>query len=147
MAQSPNGRLYIAAEAGRIYRSDDGGDTWITLESPYNGSFFGVLPLKEDRLIVFGLRGHVFGSNDGGDTWACISTGTIATLAHGIRLADGRILLAGLAGTLLVGREENPSFTAVRGPGRRGIWAVVQTSPQGILCFGEGGAVHVDLDR
>jgi len=147
MAQSKSGRLYIAAEAGQIYRSDDGGETWITLASPYNGSFFGVLPREEDALIVFGLRGHVFGSGDAGNTWHPLSTGTVATLAHGLALADGRILLAGLAGTLLVGREENTSFAAIPGPGRRGIWAVIQTPDQGIICFGEGGAVHLEPGR
>ena len=41
-----NGRaLYIAAEAGHLYASDDGGASWRTLASPYEGSFFGVLPL------------------------------------------------------------------------------------------------------
>ena len=38
-------RLYIAAEAGHLYRSDDAGRTWNELPSPYEGSFFGVLPL------------------------------------------------------------------------------------------------------
>jgi len=147
MAQSSDGRLYIAAEAGQIYRSDDGGETWTTLPSPYNGSFFGVLPLENDDLIVYGLRGHVFRSPDAGNTWSPVSTGTVATLASGLLLSDGRILLAGLAGTLLVGPEENPSFTLVPGPGRRGIWAVVQVSQQSIICFGEGGATRVDLTK
>jgi photosystem II stability/assembly factor-like uncharacterized protein len=146
MARSKNGRLYIAAEAGHIYRSDDGGDTWVTLTSPYNGSFFGVLPLDEDSLIVYGLRGHVYRSDDGGDTWRSLPTDTIATLSDGIVLADGRILLAGLAGTLLIGREENTSFESIQGPGRMGIWAVVQTLDKGLVCFGERGSVCLDLD-
>lgn len=147
MARSKNGRLYIAAEAGHIYRSDDGGDTWVTLPSPYHGSFFGVLPLEEDSLVVYGLRGHVYRSDDGGDTWHSLPADTIATLSDGIVLADGRILLAGLAGTLLVGREENTSFEPIPGPGRMGIWAVVQTPEKGLVCFGERGSVRLDLDR
>jgi photosystem II stability/assembly factor-like uncharacterized protein len=147
MAQSKNGRLYIAAEAGQIYRSDDGGDTWITLPSPYNGSFFGVLPLEQDALIVYGLRGHVFGSEDAGDTWHPIPTDTVATLACGLLLSDGRILLAGLKGSVLIGREKNTFLATVPGLGRRGVWAVLQISPQEILCFGEGGAVRLDIDK
>ncbi len=145
LARSPSGRLYIAAEAGQIYRSDDDGETWQTLPSPYNGSFFGVLPLQDDALMVLGLRGHVFASADAGQSWSPVSTGTLATLAHGLVLSDGRILLAGLAGTLLVGRGQDPDFEPIPGPGRRGVWAVVQISPDGIVCFGEGGATRLNL--
>ncbi|MBV8876463.1 MAG: hypothetical protein JO158_02050, partial [Gammaproteobacteria bacterium] len=42
---APGRRLYIAAEAGRLYASSDAGKSWRALASPYEGSFFGVLPL------------------------------------------------------------------------------------------------------
>jgi len=147
MAQSASGRLYIAAEAGQIYRSDDGGDSWITLPSPYDGSFFGVMPLENDALMVFGLRGHVFRSEDAGDHWQQVPTGTVATLADGVRLADGRILLAGLAGTLLVGRVQNSNFEKIPGPGRLGVWAVVETKAPELICFGERGATPLALEE
>jgi len=35
-------RLYIAAEGGQLYRSDDRGASWRVLPSPYEGSFFGL---------------------------------------------------------------------------------------------------------
>ena len=66
MATSADGRLYMAAEAGMIYRSDDGGETWTELPSPYEGSFFGTLPLDGDTVLVFGLQGHLFRSEDAG---------------------------------------------------------------------------------
>ncbi len=37
--------------------------------SPYEGSFFGVLPLDGDALLAFGLRGHLFRSDDAGASW------------------------------------------------------------------------------
>ena len=80
VAIDPQGRLYIAGEAGHIFRSDDGGETWVTLPSPYDGSFFAVLPLGGESLLAVGLRGHVFRSDDGGTTWAEIESGTTATL-------------------------------------------------------------------
>jgi photosystem II stability/assembly factor-like uncharacterized protein len=147
MARSADGRLYIAAEAGQIYRSDDDGATWMTLPSPYDGSFFGVMPLKKDALMVFGLRGHVFRSDDAGALWRQIPTGTVATLADGIRLADGRILLAGLAGTVLVGDEQATAFGPIPGPGRLGIWAVIETGQPGLVCFGERGATPLALKK
>ena len=62
-------RLYIAAEAGVAYRSDDGGETWRELPSPYAGSWFGGLALDEDRVLLTGLRGHLYRSEDGGEHW------------------------------------------------------------------------------
>ncbi len=101
LARSANGRLYMAAEAGMIYRSDDGGTTWTELPSPYEGSFFGTLPLDGDTVLVFGLQGHLFRSEDAGESWTPVETGTTAMLTDGIRLADGTIVISGLGGTLL----------------------------------------------
>ncbi|NIN72690.1 MAG: sialidase, partial [Gemmatimonadetes bacterium] len=49
---------------------------WTTLPSPYEGSFFGTLPLEGDSLLLFGLRGHLFRSDDAGESWEEIPTGT-----------------------------------------------------------------------
>ena len=57
VAPSADGKLYLAAEAGHLFRSDDNGATWLELPSPYEGSFFGVLPLEPPSLLAFGLRG------------------------------------------------------------------------------------------
>jgi len=143
MARSTDGRLYIAAEAGQVYRSDDEGATWITLPSPYDGSFFGLLALENNAMMVFGLRGHVFRSDDAGDHWRQVPTDTVATLADGIHLTDGRILLAGLAGTVLV--EQDNAFKPIPGPGRLGVWAVVENGKSGFICFGERGATRLAL--
>ena len=50
-------RLYIAAEAGVVYRSDDGGETWGELPSPYAGSWFGGLALGENQVLLAGTEG------------------------------------------------------------------------------------------
>ena len=62
-------RLYVAAEGGQLYRSDDRGASWRALPSPYEGSFFGLVPIRGDGLLAFGLRGHLFRSADAGETW------------------------------------------------------------------------------
>lgn len=111
IAIAGDGRWYIAAEAGNVYRSEDLGETWVRLPSPYEGSFFGVLPLSEERVLLFGLQGRLFHSDDAGASWTRIDTGTDATLASGVRLPGGRALIAGYAGVLLndVGPQAAPS--------------------------------------
>lgn len=139
ISQAADGRLYIAAEAGVVYRSDDNGTTWTELPSPYEGSFFGVLPLDDDVVLLFGLRGHLFRSEDAGESWSPIETGTVAMLTDGIRLTDGRIVITGLGGTLLVSEDGGNSFELREQASRRGIQAVVQASPDSLLLVGEFG--------
>ena len=139
IAISAEGRLYMAAEAGMIYRSDDGGETWVELASPYEGSFFGTLPLDGDTVLVFGLQGHLFRSEDAGESWVPVETGTTALLTDGIRLADGRITISGLGGTLLVSSDDGSTFELLPQPDRRGISALVEAGDGQLLMVGEFG--------
>ena len=139
VARSGTGRLYIAAEAGTIYRSDDDGETWVSLPSPYQGSFFGTLPLEKDSLLLFGLRGHLFRSDDAGQSWDEIETATEAMLTDGLQLDDGIIINSGLAGTLLVSQDGGESFTLRQQADRQGIATVVQADDGALIVIGEFG--------
>jgi len=144
IAQGPDGSLYLAAEAGRLYRSGDGGDTWKSLTSPYQGSFFGVLPMTDGSLLAFGLRGNLFRSADRGATWARIETGTEATLTAALELGSGRFVVAGLAGTLLWSDGDGPlRFQEM--PDRKGIVALARPDERTLLLVGEGGAQRVEI--
>jgi len=139
IARAAEGRLYMAAEAGMAYRSDDGGETWTELLTPYQGSYFGVLPLEGDVVLLFGLRGHLFRSEDAGESWQEIDTGTVASLNDGIRLTDSTIVITGLGGTVLVSHDGGRTFELVEQSSRRGIQTVVQASDDSLLVVGEFG--------
>jgi photosystem II stability/assembly factor-like uncharacterized protein len=141
IARSDSGRLYIAAEAGVVYASDDDGETWTELPSPYAGSFFASLPLAGDSLLLFGLRGHLFRSDDAGASWQPIETGTQAMLTDGARLADGTIAIAGLAGVVLVSHDGGASFELAQQADRQGLAAILPTDDGHLLLVGEYG-VH-----
>jgi photosystem II stability/assembly factor-like uncharacterized protein len=140
IAQSASGELFIAAEAGRSYRSDDNGRTWIELSSPYKGSFFGILPLNQSGLLLFGLRGHLYRSEDSGQTWDHVKTSTKAMLTTGSIFPDGATLVAGLGGTVLVSRDRGRTFTLLEQPGRKGISTLIQAGDGTIVAIGENGA-------
>lgn len=138
-------RLYIGAEAGRLYRSDDAGATWRELPSPYEGSFYGLLPLGDpDRLLAFGLRGRLFRTDDGGQHWQRLDTGTVAMLTGGTRLDDGRIAIVGLAGTVLLS-DDGWRFRLLQQPDRLGMSAVLAAGGAGLVVVGEEGARLVSL--
>lgn len=139
IARSASGKLYIAAEAGRIYRSDDLGHNWRELPSPYAGSLFGVLPLPDDVLLVFGLRGHLFRSDDAGRTWTEIETGTREMLTSGIRLRDGKIVIAGMGGAVLGSNDGGHTFSLKEFTHRNSYAAVIEDSAGSLLFVGDHG--------
>ncbi len=139
VSQADDGRLYLAAERGMLYRSDDGGASWIELPSPYEGSFFGALPVRGDEVLVFGLRGHLFRSEDAGESWAAIDTGTTTMLTDGVVMDDGTVVIVGLGGTALVSADQGQSFVLTTTGNRQGINAVVESAPGVLTIVGEFG--------
>ena len=141
IAADSRSRLYVAAEAGHLYRSDDGGAKWVSLHSPYEGSFFGVLPLGADTVLAFGLRGNLFRSENAGATWERINTGTVAMLDGGTTIGADGVVIVGLSGTLLVSHDGGKTFTVIQQPDRKGLAAVLAPAKARVLVtVGEAGA-------
>ena len=132
-------RLYIAAEAGAAYRSDDGGATWRALSPPYGGSWFGALALDAGQVLLLGLRGHLFRSEDAGESWTRVVTGTNATLTAALRIDSERVLFTGLEGTLLTSRDGGRSVSLGQLASRQGISAALALADGGVLLLGEFG--------
>jgi photosystem II stability/assembly factor-like uncharacterized protein len=139
------GRLYIAGEAGHLYRSDDAGDHWQELASPYAGSFFDVLPLAGDALLVSGLRGNLYRSEDAGASWRRLSTGTVAMLDGAAALPGGALAVVGLSGVVLVSRDGGRSFTLEQQSERSGLSAALALGRNELVVAGEGGVRRVML--
>ena len=136
-------RLYIAAEAGQLYRSDDGGSSWVTLPSPYAGSFFGLLPLDGDALLAFGLRGNLFRSDDAGQSWRALASGATAMLTDAVRVGTSQLALVGLSGSVLISGDGGASWTLQQQADRKGLSAVIAGSDGTLLAVGEGGARRI----
>ena len=147
LAAAADGTLYVAAEAGHLYRSDDAGETWLPLPSPYAGSFFGLLPLAEGPVLAFGLRGHLFASADRGRTWTRIETGSEATLLCGLQIGPGRYVVAGMEGTLVFGEGVSGPVRRQERPDRHAIVALAPSAGGGLLLFGEGGVRQLEIPR
>jgi photosystem II stability/assembly factor-like uncharacterized protein len=140
IASAGGARLYIAGEAGHLYRSDDGGASWLTLTSPYEGSFFDVLPLAGQALLALGLRGHLYRSADAGASWQQIDTGTVALLDGATQLAGGTVAIVGFSGVVLVSRDDGHSFTLLQQTDRAGLAATVAVGDGRLVAVGEDGA-------
>ncbi len=132
-------QLFIGAEAGRVYRSDDGGTHWQAVASPYPGSWFGALALSRNTVLLAGLRGALYRSQDGGANWEQIMTPTTATLTSSIALPSGALLFTGLEGILLVSHDQGHHVTLKPFAQRIGISTALPLSDGDLLLIGERG--------
>ncbi len=139
-------RFYIAAEAGHIFRSDDGGDNWLDLTLPYQGSFFGVLPLSYNSVLAYGLRGHLYHSLDAGKSWKKIETISKEMLTDAVVLSNGDIVVVGLGGTLLISKDNGKTFLNINLHHRHGLSAVLETDNGSLLLTGDAGIQLVHQD-
>jgi photosystem II stability/assembly factor-like uncharacterized protein len=119
-----DGTLFIAGEKSLMAWSGDKGETWQMLNSPYNGTFFGAVPLGTRGVLVYGLRGRVYVSLDvtaaakqdpatfdppsrmpvvdpkkiAAMGWQYLIDGLYESMFGATRLPDGEVLLVGING-------------------------------------------------
>ncbi|MFN8526929.1 MAG: hypothetical protein U0821_27810 [Chloroflexota bacterium] len=85
------GALLARTKDGELYRSDDGGLTWLTVTQPQGTSEIAVSNLNQQRLYAAGAEG-IYRSEDGGQHWeqTSVQGGNWTWLA--LSPADQRIL-------------------------------------------------------
>ncbi len=103
--------LFIAGERGLFLRSEDRGQSFHLLSTPYEGSFFGLIAIPKQRLIIFGLKGNTFRSSDLGETWQAVETGVHMTITGATRLCDGTCLLTTQYGDVLISKDQGETFS------------------------------------
>ncbi len=145
------GNLFLAGEAGILYRSTDAGKTWTTLNSPYEGSWFGISG-DDGQVLVHGLRGNIYQSQDQGETWQPLNSGTEQTLFGSAKLIDGSVALVGNSGAVLTGSGAGLSSGARAGlsvshrPDRMTLSALAPSNDGFIVVVGQGGAYRMTLE-
>jgi photosystem II stability/assembly factor-like uncharacterized protein len=140
----PATALCIAAEAGLIYRSTDGGATWMAIQTSNPGSFWTGARLQDGSFIAAGQRGHVLLSHDQGASWNEVPSGTDQSLTGVIQLQDGSLRLIGLAGTTLASSDGGKTFTAHTRDDRVPLYAILAGAGNTVLLFGEKGLAAGD---
>lgn len=107
------GKLYVVGEQGLLLRSDDAGESFHALASPYKGSFFGLLGTRSGTLIAYGLRGNAVRSIDQGEHWDKLETGLPMSISAATELSSGALVLLSQTGELLLSRDDGISFIRV----------------------------------
>jgi photosystem II stability/assembly factor-like uncharacterized protein len=102
--------LYIVGEQGLLLKWNESAQRFVALDSPYQGSFFGVIG-KPGEVLVYGLRGHVFRSIDGGASWTPLNTGLQVSITAATLDAEGHYHLFSQTGQALVSVDDATRLT------------------------------------
>jgi photosystem II stability/assembly factor-like uncharacterized protein len=136
--------LFIAGEQGLLLRSDDRGEHFSPIESPYKGSWFGLVGGGAGSLLAYGLRGNAYLTTDLGKHWQQVTSGTPVSISAGAELADGRMVLVSQAGEVLVGTEGGLKFVHL--PQKTGLpLAAVAQGPDGLIVGSLRGVLSLPL--
>ena len=135
--------LLVAAEGGTVFRSQDRGNTWQALRTPYKGSLWGGLALADGSVLVYGMRGKILRSADAGRNWTEVASGTDQSLTGACQSANGTVVVVGLGGAVVVSDDGGRSFAARIRPERTSHAAVVCNEDRSAIVFGpQGVQVH-----
>ena len=138
--------LFIAGEMGMLFRSEDFGETWKVLTSPYDGSFFGIVGNPEGNFIAaFGLRGNLCYSLDNGENWQHKGIGQ-SSISGGAWLSSNALCLAAVDGSIYISSDKGESFKALSEKFPACI-AVVQSTNEELTVVGLNGEKKIELEK
>ncbi|HCN47135.1 MAG TPA: hypothetical protein DIT18_16985 [Pseudomonas sp.] len=146
IARVKDAGLFVVGEQGTLYRSSDGGQTWTNVDSPYEGSFFGVIGTAQaNTLLAYGLRGNLYRSSDFGDTWQQVSLQAARGplefgLASATLLDDGSLVLVGNGGSVLRSSDDGVTFNVFNRADRLALAGASGLSDGNLILVGQGGA-------
>jgi photosystem II stability/assembly factor-like uncharacterized protein len=108
------GQLYLTGEQGMVWKLDPAGQRFVAIQTPYNGTLFGMVSAGTNKLLVFGMRGSLFRGSSDGTQWEKIETGSPAGIVGGAVLPNGMIVLANQAGGISLSVDQGKTFTPVK---------------------------------
>ncbi|MCG2750366.1 MAG: YCF48-related protein [Desulfobacteraceae bacterium] len=137
--------LFLAGERGLLYRSMDRGTTWQLMESPHEGSFFGVKAANDRKtIILFGLGGLAFLSTDLGETWKDIEIPEHLPISCASPVSENRFLLTTVKGNLFFTKEDGTGVLPVS-PAVPGTITAVETADGSFLFAGSVGIKKITV--
>ena len=137
--------LYIAGEQGLLRKWDTASQRFVALQTPYQGSFFGVLG-KPGEVLVYGLRGNVLRSTDGGQSWTALDSGLHISLTAGLIDAQGNYRLFTQGGQMLVSQGSGAQLKLTTQPAPIPVAGATQSATGALVVAGSRGARTLAID-
>lgn len=136
--QEAFGSLFIVGEQGLILRQAAGSEAFESVESPYQGSWFGALG-SADSLLVYGLLGNAWVSRDGGVTWqqSKLDSSVAITSASAVGATD--LVMVSLGGEVFRSNDGGGHFEHQDIDQRYPFFAVAPVADSGLVVAGIHG--------
>lgn len=122
--------LFLIGESGLVWHSENTGQTWNKVDTPYDGSYFGGLKTSDNALIVFGLRGNIFKTKDLGKTWIKTATDHTSSIMGAVQTGQHSIAFVGSDGALLISENNAESAQVHTLPKRITNTAILSQFPE-----------------
>lgn len=131
--------IYLTAESGLVFRSNDQGNTFTQVSSPGEGTLFGILGTPKGTILTFGVAGGIFRSADGGKTWLPAALADDDDLVAGMTTKDGTIIVVTAAGRIFASSDDGITFNACAVNAGMGIFGLTQAGNGNIVLIGSAG--------
>jgi photosystem II stability/assembly factor-like uncharacterized protein len=138
---TPDGTLFIAGEAGLLFRSING-EQWQQLDIPYYGTILSAHTTnKKGEIYLLGMGGKLLHSIDNGEHWQQLQLPSQTILQGACTTHDDSILLTGLGGQIFIVRGDK--ITHIPFSGRQHLSTPICASDH-YQVAGEGGVYTLD---
>lgn len=124
-----DGVFYIAGEQGLLMRLNPQTQQFTSIETPYNGTYFGVRALP-NLLLAYGLRGSLYASRDDGQQWQQIDTGLNASLVSAVD-AGQQLIMVSQSGAMTALDKQSLSVTPLQAAHVGEVFAASDTRRDG----------------
>ena len=143
------GLLLVAGEAGRVYRSDNFGATWIRLDTGYNGHFYGTAVLRNGAagatLFAYGFGGNVYRQRAGESAWVRLESASKDSFVRGLVVGNA-LVLVDQKGRFYTADADSIQLRMLQPPTDKLVTGVVALGNKWVLS-GQGGPSTVDRPR
>lgn len=139
--------IYMAGEQGLFLKSNDGGEKFTKVETPYKGTYFNLALLPSGELVLGGMRGNAYRSADQGKTFQAVQNPIPVSFSAVTLLGNGTVVFANQAGQLLASNDAGKTMHPLPVQGLPPISGITEAGNGMLMTVGFMGAIPVPLEQ
>jgi photosystem II stability/assembly factor-like uncharacterized protein len=135
--------IYVVGEAGLVFASTDGGNTFLPIPTPATATLFGLIAAADGSITVFGVAGTCLRTEDGGKNWTQIALPTSNNLTSGRVLRSNAVLIASEDGSLFISKDNGATYKNLSGLPNVAIFDFEEAANGDLILISDTGVTSV----